>query len=289
MKNFRFTLALFTLSILFLTNCSTLKIQSTWLEEPIVIDGNTNDWGENLIAIQNENISIGVLNNEKYLYLCLITQEKDIINQVLMNGLIVWFDSKNEKNKNNAIHFPLRTEPLEMNKKGIRERNEMGKPSEINLDKIKSKLGKAEIIGPDKSQSRIIDLKENKAIEIFLDLKNEILFYEMKVLLNADKRDDFSISADTGKTISICLETIVLNKEGMEGKPHEGGEIGGEGEMPPPGGGMGGGFGGPPPGGGFSGGGMGGPPGGNRMMKTPKSLSLWFDLLISSAKTDKVK
>ena len=93
-----------------------------------------------------------------------------------------------------------------------------------------------EIVGPNNEATRL-SLSEAKGIELKLGLKDNRMVYEMKVPLQHTGGFNYVLSADTGSTISVGLETGTFQAN-RSGQPGEGGfrrpEGGGEGGFEPP-------------------------------------------------------
>jgi uncharacterized membrane protein YgcG len=82
------------LSFLFiLTSCTTYNIKSYWKDQEIKIDGNDNDWKGKLHSYGV--LSLGCINDEDYLYICITSTNDNAISQLTgeMPGqtFTVWF------------------------------------------------------------------------------------------------------------------------------------------------------------------------------------------------------
>ena len=101
-------LTLLLLAAMLVGGCgSTTTLQSTSPDREITVDGSTEDWQGALTLIEKKKLSLGVLNDGEFLYLALVTRDRQLINQMMIRGLTVWFDAEGGKEKTFGIRFPL--------------------------------------------------------------------------------------------------------------------------------------------------------------------------------------
>jgi hypothetical protein len=106
------TLTLFAV-LVFLSGCSSSRqVTSLPSNTEIKIDGDLSDW-EDLTNIKDENISFGFRNDDKALYLVMVTNDRNKIMKIMRGGLEVWVDPSNSENKI-GIRFPEKPDPGEM-------------------------------------------------------------------------------------------------------------------------------------------------------------------------------
>lgn len=248
----------FLLSCIFVAGCGKPELYSKWRNRQIAIDGKFEDW-QNEIAYYDKNtrVSIGVINDDAYLYICLITRNRGLMEQLTRAGFSVWFDPDGGTAKVFGIHFPL----------GIQGKGmPMEKRSEVNL--FQESWQQIEIIGPGKEEKYTTSIEEieKDGISVKLGMLRGYFIYELKVPLVENDQHPYYIGAQN-KLIGMGFETSLINKEmppGM-GMPGRGGMRGA------PGGG----------GGGMPGGGMGGMPGG-KPFDDENRFQLWMTVMLSS-------
>ena len=93
-----------------LAGCSTFNTfltDSRLPDHQIIIDGKSDDWRGELYIAENERVSLGFLNDQENLYVCLLAENNFTRNQIMMQGLTVWFDPQGGKKKALGIKFPL--------------------------------------------------------------------------------------------------------------------------------------------------------------------------------------
>ncbi len=95
------------LAALLAAGCGGEAIQSAWLAERIVVDGEPLDWrGTPANYITAPNIEYRVANDTTNLYLLLRTPDRTVAARIVMLGLKVWIDPKTSKRKAMGIGIP---------------------------------------------------------------------------------------------------------------------------------------------------------------------------------------
>ena len=248
----RFCLFLGIPAVLLFVRCHPAKvIESSWLKNPINVDGNSSDWAGLINHDPNEPFGIGVVNDDRYLYVCLVSDDQSIHRQVIRYGLTVWLEGGTSEKNRLGICYPLGLAGSGVDVHSLREAKG---DSELLRQKIDEAFDAIEVIGPGKKQDTL-PMKLTVAESSF-DLKlkavpsMERFTYELRIPLHADSTAPYAVPRPEKSLITLVLESDAPPSAGgsEEQGEHEGG--GGMG-----GGGMGGGGMG---GGGMGGGGMGG-------------------------------
>ncbi len=258
---------------LFFTSCASLELQSSWKNSDISIDGKSDDWVGHLMYVDNQNISIGVMNDTNYLYACVVAEDQILISKIMRQGMTLWFNPEGGKNKFFGIKYPKGREDMPQE-----DRENMRPGTKADPQNRRRELlaisNEVEIL-----QERKVPIQRTtdnlKGIEVFLNRSTGLIVYEIKVPLQTDTEHPFAINAQEGTEIGIGIEvpkmTLTMNRPagGMGG-----GGMGGRG------GGMGG------RGGGMGGGGMGGRSGGMTGQRTnmQKSIKIWAVVGLATAK-----
>jgi hypothetical protein len=239
------------------TGCKSIHLSSRWCDETgIKIDGSAAEWNGQLSFPEGSKVGIGIANDDKYLYCCLKSEDRETVSKILMSGFSASFECKAQKGKRFGVHFPL----------GMKM---AGPPSRGNSDgetdtaamsaEIEASLQMLALLGPGKDDTlpMATRIAESLGVTVSINPSPEHCVYELKVPLNRDSSFQYAIGAGNDTLLSVTMETDKMTMP-AGGPPGGGGGRGG-----PPGGG--GGMGGPPGGGG----GMGGPPGGGGGMGGP--------------------
>lgn len=207
------------LSLLGLVSCVTTKLNSGWLDRKITVDGMTRDWLGALIPIEEKDITVGILNDENYLYLCLLSENPYLHAQFMRQGFTVWFDPTGGKNKTFGIKFPV----------GVDEGEDFlrSKEDEVDLEDfrrpIRGSMRELEILGPDGDKGERMPVSQAKGISVHLDASSKVLAYEIRVPLIKSETQPYAIGAKPGMTIGIGLVSPrfdpTMMRRGMGGMP----------------------------------------------------------------------
>jgi hypothetical protein len=241
--------------------CASTVRESAWRTKDITIDGNSTEW--DTIASGNDQLRIGILNDEKYLYLCIISKDRDICRQALAFGCTVMVEPKSGHGNLLGIHYPI---GISRNGMPLARPGRGEESKEPNEERILQSLSGMEIIGPQKDESRGLSKSAAESFGIHVCILScpDSFVYELQLPLNTDSVCIFSIGAGNDSLVRVRLVTtkppdpgLGPMQQGERHGPHPG--TGGQGGgMPPQGGGPGGGGGQMrPPGEGM---GPGGPP-----------------------------
>lgn len=227
---------------------SSVELTSGWSAQEIRIDGDNAEWKDATTRLAGPDVLVGVKNDNKDLYLCLITSNVQTQVQLLALGTTVWFDTEGKKNKSFGIQFPV-TGLLQG-----RRFNQRPNPEDLRR-LIEVAQRQLEIVGPGGERHRFAD-KECKGVDVHLGYADGTLTYELKVPLHSSADQPYAINTDPTKLMSIGLETGNLadamrgalnpqsRSSGSSGGGRSGGRPGGGGG---PGGGEGSGLGGDAP------------------------------------------
>ena len=267
-----FISALLLLIMMPLGGCSgTEALQSQSLDREITVDGTVEDWAGILKPMEKKNLSLGLLNDGEYLYLSVLSRDRETISQMM--GFTVWFDAEGGKERTFGIRFPL---GLMASGAGFSPRDmQQDRDPDARRQRFEESLTDLEIFDGEESSMRfMVDAIHGIAVDAKLDAGT--LIYELKVPLRQREAHAFAINAEPGDVIGVGLETPEIDREAMreQMRGRGGGGVGGPGGFGGPGGG-GSGFGGP--GGGR--GGRGGPP------QLPDPLKLWTTVTLAPAGT----
>jgi hypothetical protein len=225
--------------LLFSAGCGMIDLTSHWRDRPVLIDGKNTEWENNLALLDDKETSIGIFNDDSFIYIGLISSNRNLRSQIMRRGIVFWFDKEGGKEQKFGIHYPLGSGGFRSSPDvGMDEENQ---PTSIRTEGTSEEL---EIEGPGKDDHHRMTIAETGGIEARFHATNEFIVYELKVPLSDKGARPFAIGTKQGEKIGVGVETASAKSSE---KPSEGYGGGGRGE-----GGGGGGEGG---GGGFGGGG----------------------------------
>lgn len=90
-----------------LFDCGGLTLESRLLDRAIVVDGRSDDWAGALETIPDRSLSIGAFNDDRDLYLCLVSYDESVNLQAAHLGLTLWFDASGGREESFGIEYPL--------------------------------------------------------------------------------------------------------------------------------------------------------------------------------------
>jgi hypothetical protein len=234
----------FTLCLPLVAGCGGLQLKSHWLDREVTVDGMDHpesEWQGARTYLEDEDVAVGLLNDDEYLYISLVTSDRMKLRQVLGAGLTLWLNPAGGKDKTFGIRFPL-------GRAGegpkVRGQGERGSPEEMerNIETALEAMKELEILGPGKDGAQRMDVAEARGIEVKAGFSNGFLVYELKVPIVATAERPYAIGAERAESVVIDFETPEVNMDQM--REHMGGRGGGMGGrgggMGPPGGSMGG-------------------------------------------------
>ncbi len=233
-----------------LTSCTSVQnATSSPANEAVLVDGMRNDWMGRLTQIEDDNIAFGFKNDDKSLYILMVTANRQNIMKILNTGLTLWVNS--EGGEELGFRYPLK--PLPEDLREIRGFGDAKKDQQQDLMDFISALkrinNQIQVITKDEYPIYTADASIGKYIKGNFNMSEGQFVIELQIPLKGDDVSDRLFQSST-KTIFLNFET---GKFEMDGKRPGGGMDRDEGE----GGGM-------PGGGGGHGGGMGKGQGGNR-------------------------
>lgn len=277
LKKNLFILSVVASSIFLISGCTaSLKFNSAWQDNEIKIDGNMSEWNKSIQQIPDKKISIGFRNDEKFLYVCLASEDRSKIMMITRAGLIVWFEPESGVKNKFGIRYPIATAlstlmpTPEMNREGTQ-----GSNLEKILTKILEQQNEFQIINKDKFPLTALPIVNNEGIEIKLGYHSNQFVYELKVPLAVNSDYSYAVDALPGEKVKVKFETEEFSLEGMRGTG-SGMSSGDGGGIPQGGGGR--------PGGGRPGGGMRNPGMGGGNLFEPLNFTLEINLEASSIK-----
>src|SRR5437867_3668400 len=109
------------------------------------------------------------MNDSNYLYIALITTNREVQRQVMRGGTTIWLDRDGGDDRKFGIHYPLgqNQQPEDQRETYQRSDNDL------------------EILGPGDEHHRMT-IAETGGIDVRFELSNDTLVYEMKIPLPDD-------------------------------------------------------------------------------------------------------
>ena len=246
--------------------CGSTTFNSHWRTQPVEIDGQKNEWQNLLTTVEGKQAMVGFLNDDEYLYVCLVSSDPTLHRQIMASGFTLWFDYKGGEQKRFGVRYPMGARMTGFppaDREGRRERS----PEDSVRPRFQIDTTELEILGPVEHEQHRLKFLELRQIAVKMRVTEGSLVYELRVPLMDNGPDPYAIGTRVGETIGIGFEAGVRLEE--RNRPEDrSGDRG-------PRGGMGGGRGG----GGFRGGGGSYPGGGTR----PEPLDVWAKVQLATS------
>ncbi|MCP4583586.1 MAG: hypothetical protein GY839_18410 [candidate division Zixibacteria bacterium] len=258
-------IALFLVST---AGCKDIKIESGWRDREIAVDGMQFDWENTFVNIEQERLNLGVLNDDQYLYLCLVPLDESTIKQSMMTGFTVWVDSKSNNDAKFGIRYPIGVKDAGFPMMD-RDRKRRQDPEE-HRQIMEESLREIQIILPVVSDTVVLPVENIFGVEVRVGTRNERMVYELKIPLSRTESHPYALGVGAGDEVKLKFETGKFRRPAMN-RPS-----GRDGVQP--GGGMGG-------RGGGRGGGKGTRPGGRGRLEMPQPLNLDLKIKLAAGET----
>ena len=278
MRRTAFFIVLF-LGLSITLGCKGNKIQNQWVDQEIAIDGKYADWeGINQNILEDQNIVVGMANDENNLYLMFRGNDERMARRIRMMGVTVWLNKEGKKKKDFGILYTGSTDLHVSYRPDIKSSDPRNQQMDERMQRMmarrREKLPKPGMImiiqGEDRSERNEYSLEGPAAGS---DYENGVFCYEFKIPI--------PISTVSGNEVKLGLELGGISDEDRKAMMQEMGGMRGEGGRP------GGRMGGRPGGMGGRPGGMGGRPGGMRGGERPaggfgfEKQEMWFTVVLA--------
>jgi len=261
--------------------CSKVELTSQLATNSITIDGSSGDWENNLVLLEEQNITIGIANDAENLYFCAASADDVLRRQIIFRGLNLWIDGDGGKSEDYGIKYPVGM--ITMDPESRRElfqgmrKPQQNVPPDFGplLDRMTmefivmgTNVGAKSYGFETDAFVRVRELVADnpRGIELQFRLQDSQLVYEGKIPFSEISRNRANLSSTIGLGIEIPEIDLPRPGAGMRG-----GRPGGMG--PPPGGRPGGGPGGmrPPRGGGIN----------RDFQNVPEPLKFWSKVTLA--------
>lgn len=258
---------------------TTMRMDSLWPNQEVVVNGQFDDWHGALYYFEDSEFSLGLRNDEHFLYLCMTAESPMIRTQILARGLTIWFDPSGGKEKVFGIQFPIgrqesfdRRQPLNNEESAeMMARREQRDPA-AQERMLQRMVREAILIGPDQDTRNQIPVEDLRGIQLKIDLSGGLMVYEMRVPL--ERTEDWAYAAGSAPGRPLGVGLVIPKMDRASARRSMPGSMGGR-----SGGGMGG-----RTGGGMGGrGGMGGQGMSRQRPAMMNGLKLWIKVLLADS------
>lgn len=226
------------LFVIITAGCGSVKeTTSIWNNNGIKIDGDISDWQNSLVSIPDKKFAVGFKNDDKFLYVSLITDDRMKIMQMLRNGFITWFTPDGKNDKTFGVKFPMSNKDMKDEQLNNINRENFLLDNRDNMEKQLTKLiiqqKELEIINKEKFPLSLMPLANKEGIRAKLGYTENNFVYELQVPLKTDENYTYQIDTTPGGKVNIRFETEQIDSENIRNAMKERGTMQrGEGDIP---------------------------------------------------------
>ena len=188
--------------LLFAAGCSgTMQIASTESAHKVTIDGQIDEWNGELHEIKDQQAVIGVKHEKNYVTLAFSTGDPDLIRQILLGGLYVWFNGQGDKSKELGILYPISVSPAGGGQQRSRDQTDTRSPRE--QPEVSSDY--EVLIGESTTRHAPSD---ETGIELMFTLTYDQFTYELKIPVGSSGNSTrYSVTSPSSAQFGIGMET----------------------------------------------------------------------------------
>ncbi len=197
------------ITLLFFTACENYRIKSGWRDREIKIDGNIDNWTNNMQYLENENLNIGIANDNDFLYLCISMSNKSLARQIIMQGLTAWFNSAGINKGTLGIHYPIGIINMYSNviKVLFGKNTDRSLNDALKNDFFRQQFDELEIFKSRNGKPAVYNVAGVMGTEVYITNYDEILTYELKLPLSKSTNYIASIAKNPGESVRLIFQT----------------------------------------------------------------------------------
>lgn len=189
-----------------------VQMPGTWAPAPVLVDGDDADWAGALTEFDQLDLSLGVLNDDQFLYVALVS-DGPVATQAMAAGLTVWLQPDGSKGGQYGVRYPV--PPDVANLGMVRGPVGAGRPAGGGNGPSPSsgadgRLRQVDLIGPGDLGERRLPLPVGGGLEVATGFSGPTFVYELRVPLNRDARHRMGLGVAPGAKVRIGFETVNL-------------------------------------------------------------------------------
>lgn len=190
---------------------SVVTLSSSPADQEIVIDGSEAEWINMLQPVTEENLALGIVNDDENLYISLVTADLQVRSKIMALGMTLWLDPTGGTDKTMGIRFPL----------GILDAGlplnpfTMLQDQELVEQMFNESLTEMEILGKSEDDTKRWLRSEITGLEVIAASTEGTLVYELKIPLQNEQLG-YNLDPAAGQQIGIGLETPRFQRDEIE-------------------------------------------------------------------------
>jgi len=237
-------LLMFSILIVLVISCGQEELNSSRPAGRITIDGSSSEWEDALIYLPEENLAFALCNDDSFLYMCMVTSDRNLQMRIMAGGVTVWFDDKGGKAKAVGVRYPVGG-PGRRDRGDRPPRQEMTKvrQEEFRQERMPMAASNLEILGRDDIVLERLPVENNENISAGFSMENENFVYELAMPIR-NGGANYALAISPKNKIGVGFEITAAKMRGdrrpesgdfggghppggMEGRPGGGGSRGG--------------------------------------------------------------
>lgn len=205
--HFRPASGLLAALILLSAGCAgTAPLQSAFRSSSVLVDGDENDWYEYLRPVEKQNMSIGIVNDDDFLYVGMMTSDPVLLHQMATRGIVLWVDPAGGRAQSLGLQFPLGLAEAAGNAPLPRTESAFEELFERSLLEM-------ELVRDAGAERVRLPTNTIPGVATGASLENGTLFYEIRLPLAESGPYTFAAGATPGGTIGIGIESAEVDPE----------------------------------------------------------------------------
>lgn len=216
------------LAIGFLVGCGTSTIASRWKGQDVLMGRNEQGWLASAAPTEDKRVSVAVYNDSEFVYIGLVTADRDLQRLITRTGITWWFDRDGGDRKAFGVHYPLFTRP-----QGPPENEPAdgdAPPGDMRAEERRNDSGEMDVYTAGEDHPVRMSVAATAGIEASVHVARGTLSYVLKVPLSDRGTHPFALNAAPGTNIGVGAETAFrrpVQASGGEGRRPGGGGMSG--------------------------------------------------------------
>lgn len=187
--------------------CGSSELVISNMADNITIDGNHEDWNGKLKFFEDEKVALGFQNDQKNLYFCLVTSDRQTAMKIMLFGLTVWFEPENG-DQEIGLQYPKKMENISPRRLMGMMGNKRGKYDfDVTINTIMQSQGEFSLINGDDEIIYSSPIGNNNGYEIKVGGTNQQFVYEAKIPIGNNSLAQFPINIFPNEKVEIEIET----------------------------------------------------------------------------------
>lgn len=210
-------LLLFT-SFIFLNGCKGIDLESKWRDRDVVVDAGDDEW-KDCRQYFEDGTTIGIYNDESYVYLCFTTTAKRVQTELVKQGFVVWFNQGESKKKELGIRYPVVVKTAPGGPPTIQGNPDQGAPpggesqmpppssqNGVNANVNQVSVEELKVLTSEKDMGKTFTLDEAAELDIFARIANDStgkIIYELKMPLKKTEHSPYAAVPSSTNSIGV--------------------------------------------------------------------------------------